>query len=87
MNVSVAAVPLERVARVGLASRAWLGTEPDAAVQEVEIEVEGELPLFGSSIRLPIARNDYRGDTDAARHATRRIAEVLIATLPTDRRT
>ncbi len=39
LNVSVAAVPMHRVASVRLASRAWLGADPDAAVQNVEIEI------------------------------------------------
>jgi hypothetical protein len=85
LNASVAAVPLHRAARVRLASRAWLGSDPDAALQNVEIEIDGELPPFGSSISLPIARDDYKGDADVARQVARRIADVLIATFPTAR--
>jgi hypothetical protein len=87
LNVSVAAVPLHRVASLLLASRAWLGANPDAALQNVEIEIDDELPPFGSSITLPIARDDYRGDADVARQVARRIADVLIATFPAVRRT
>ena len=56
----VAAVPLHRLAKVRLGTRAWLGAEPNAVLQNVEIEVDGELLPFGSLITLPIARNDYR---------------------------
>jgi hypothetical protein len=87
LNVSVAAVPLHRVASIRLASRAWLGADPDAALQNVEIEIDDELPPFGSSFSLPIARDDYRGDADVARQVARRIADVLIATFPAVRRT
>ena len=53
----------------------------------MEIEFGGELLPFGSSISLPIAREDYRGDTDVARQAARRITDGLIATFPAARGT
>ena len=78
-SVACSAVGLDDVVRVSSTGRAWIGGEPGVKPEQFGIELRRDLPPFGATIRLPLARNDYRGNGDDARDAARAVAEVLMS--------
>jgi hypothetical protein len=78
-SVTSSAVALDEVVRVSSSGRAWSVHEPGVALDRFEIELSRDLPAFGATIQLPIARNDYRGNRDDAIQAARGVADAIMS--------
>ena len=83
LSVSRASVGLDEVVRSSVSMRSALmnGVEEAYPVQtqDVELELHRELPPFGTTIRLPLSKNDYRGDWDAQHRVARSVADALLS--------
>jgi hypothetical protein len=83
LSVTRSAISLDDVVRVTTTMRsALVGSDGDPAsteTQSVEIELRRELPPFDSVIKLPLSRNDYRGNWDEWRNAARSVADALLS--------
>jgi hypothetical protein len=78
-SVISSALGLEDVVRVSASGRAWIVHEPGVALDRFEIELSRELPAFGTTIQLPMARYDYRGNRDDALQAARGVADAIMS--------
>jgi hypothetical protein len=82
LSVTRTSIGLDDVLRVSVSMRTALMSpemqENPMETQEVELELRQELPPFGSAIRLPLSKNDYRGDWDLWKRAARSVADALL---------
>ncbi|HEX6581799.1 MAG TPA: hypothetical protein VF195_13150 [Actinomycetota bacterium] len=78
-SIAYSAVSIHDVARVSSTGRAWIGGELGVKLEEIDIDLNRDLPPFSATIHLPVARNDYRGDRDDAREAARAVADAVMS--------
>jgi len=83
MSVTRNSIGLDDVARVSVSMRTGLMSpevdDDPMDTQEVELELRRDLLPFDSTVRLPLSKNDYRGDWDAWKREARSVADALLS--------